>query len=1370
MASFASVFLRLHPDGSALGPETRKVVKDQTRNLPPVKVPLDADDAKAKAKVAKFSADLAKLGSKVTTARMQLAGDVQAQAALARLQVNLATLGKGDHTAKVKLDGGAKIESQLLGLEAQFARVGERTKTVRSETDSLGRSLIKTASSFAGASDAASLFSRDTGIAAKAMAGLSLATGVLLPVVAGLIVTAGGLGAAFAGTAVAAGIFGKVASGVFKEASDAAQKYQAAQLAASKATTAAAKASAAAAKKQAFEGLSKPIRTLAISIIGVQDEWKRFLNQVSPGVVGVAEKAIGLIPKALELIKPTLGPVEVALRRVLDLIDKGLNNPAFGAGLTRFAKAGAQEIVPLAHIVGNLAHGFAGLAIAFEPAGRKIIGGLERLTASFARWGSTVSTHSGFQSLIQEAQQYAPPILAALRNIADAIVHVVSDLAGSQSLVPFYARVLPPLTHFLDVLITAHPALVQFAFYALAGASALNKVGRGISGLVLGFAGIGKAGSLFAGLAGKIGLVATAERGAAAAAGEAAIATKGAAVAAGEASVASKGFLAGLAGLLGPLGAVALAVGAVALATHGFKGTEDTLGQSIDRQVKAAGYSVSAYQQLAKQTDVLSGGSARVHQAMATVAQGFGDTGVAAAAASVKEQFLIKVHAAMLEAASNLSGRMATLQGQFGLTSAGAAQLAAKAGVTAQQLAASGASGQGAYRKIVTYANGVGQATVESIRLATASDRVKSALDKVSGGILGNQQALVTWRQAQQSALQAINASNTGLKGQSAAALQAKQAVIQSTGAAIDLANAEAKQKGGMDRATGTIRDQIKWLQQHGDHSIFARREVEALREALATLKSKHIDIAVSGNGHWTVMRAGSGPGIRGGAATGGHIRGPGGPTEDKAGLYALSNDEWVIRAHAATGYGDRAMAAVNRGQATILYPGMAEGGAVGGTYTGTPSGAGRFGQSKYKQTVQIVEAATAAATAAGIKSAQLAANARGFGVGKGGNQGLARYAASYGTGLNHPYVWGGNTPAGWDCSGFSKWCYNHYGYSPPRTSQTQQLWARPSGDIPGALVFFYGSGGTASHVGISLGHGNYVGADNPGVGTVIHSSAGNSGFGIPPGGFAAGGKVGGGKGKKPVDPQQRHWLSVLAHDVTKLRGDEKHAVARRKVLRRSLDISQLWFLRHPKAKPGTIDFNEHQKSLRHARAALAGFNRREAAVEGRLRREIALLRRLTGEPVGKRYGGPGKGPGPGQDPGGGDGGGGGDIGGGGGDTGGGGTGPVQMAGPIPAWLLPYAQGGINPEGDQVVVGASPGGTPGMGGGFAWAGTGAAHSGSWGGMGGGGVEGLLQELVEHARTGNQIARGAPAAAGVAFGQGVRGLGRDAALFAGKAPR
>jgi peptidoglycan hydrolase CwlO-like protein len=74
-------------------------------------------------------------------------------------------------------------------------------------------------------------------------------------------------------------------------------------------------------------------------------------------------------------------------------------------------------------------------------------------------------------------------------------------------------------------------------------------------------------------------------------------------------------------------------------------------------------------------------------------------------------------------------------------------------------------------------------------------------------------------------------------------------------------------------------------------------------------------------------------------------------------------------------------------------------------------------------------------------------------------------------------YVYGGTTPSGFDCSGFTRYVYAHFGINLPRTSDEQFGTGTPvSIDKlqPGDLVFF-GDGGDVSHVGMYVGDGCYI-------------------------------------------------------------------------------------------------------------------------------------------------------------------------------------------------------------------------------------------------------------------------------------------------------
>jgi cell wall-associated NlpC family hydrolase len=82
---------------------------------------------------------------------------------------------------------------------------------------------------------------------------------------------------------------------------------------------------------------------------------------------------------------------------------------------------------------------------------------------------------------------------------------------------------------------------------------------------------------------------------------------------------------------------------------------------------------------------------------------------------------------------------------------------------------------------------------------------------------------------------------------------------------------------------------------------------------------------------------------------------------------------------------------------------------------------------------------------------------------------------------LGVPYVYGGSSPSGFDCSGLVMYVYAQLGISLPHYTVAQWNATEPiSSPAPGDLVFFNGLG----HVGIYIGGGQFV--DAPHTGSVV--------------------------------------------------------------------------------------------------------------------------------------------------------------------------------------------------------------------------------------------------------------------------------------------
>ncbi|MCL6626003.1 C40 family peptidase [Alicyclobacillus shizuokensis] len=91
--------------------------------------------------------------------------------------------------------------------------------------------------------------------------------------------------------------------------------------------------------------------------------------------------------------------------------------------------------------------------------------------------------------------------------------------------------------------------------------------------------------------------------------------------------------------------------------------------------------------------------------------------------------------------------------------------------------------------------------------------------------------------------------------------------------------------------------------------------------------------------------------------------------------------------------------------------------------------------------------------------------------------QAVVNYAKQF---VGDPYLYGGESTSGWDCSGLVQAVYAHFGIKLPRTAAGQaQVGQKISvSDLqPGDLVFFNTTGDVYSHVGIWAGGGQFISA-----------------------------------------------------------------------------------------------------------------------------------------------------------------------------------------------------------------------------------------------------------------------------------------------------
>ena len=106
--------------------------------------------------------------------------------------------------------------------------------------------------------------------------------------------------------------------------------------------------------------------------------------------------------------------------------------------------------------------------------------------------------------------------------------------------------------------------------------------------------------------------------------------------------------------------------------------------------------------------------------------------------------------------------------------------------------------------------------------------------------------------------------------------------------------------------------------------------------------------------------------------------------------------------------------------------------------------------------------------------------------------QQIAWYAYQY---LGCPYSWGGRDPSGFDCSGFVSYVYAHFGITLNRVAQDQAKngYGVSASELqPGDILCFYSGSSYIGHVGIYIGFGKFIHAQNSATGVVITDLAGH--------------------------------------------------------------------------------------------------------------------------------------------------------------------------------------------------------------------------------------------------------------------------------------
>jgi phage-related protein len=438
-----------------------------------VEIQVKASDT-AKPDLTDLKAKLDELGAKVETAKVDV-DDADGTAKLLAMNAKLAALNAKVANPRISISGAAKAEADLAALDAQMRNAGTASEGAKTRFGAFGQAVNALTLGVPGGISEMTMFQ-------KAVAGLGVATGLGEPLVAGLTVAVGSLGAGLVSAGAGLGAFGVIAKANLGAAGTAAKQVQTAQDTYNASIAAGMpKAKAYAAEQKAialaYAELTPAQITLSKQVGNLSNQWQGFTASFAPMISGMLSKiqpVLGTIFGAIGKLATSAGNAISALLPSLDMAIKGSGFQKF---IQMLADNAGPAIVKIGVAIGHVATGIGGILSAFMPMSQGMLSGVDKITAAFAKWGTTLSSHTGFQSMMSTFKTETPQAIAVLKNLAIVVKNVVSGMAGlatgSNSMT--LLNVLKPLSGILASL-SKNTDLVRIGLYLLAAADAGKKL------------------------------------------------------------------------------------------------------------------------------------------------------------------------------------------------------------------------------------------------------------------------------------------------------------------------------------------------------------------------------------------------------------------------------------------------------------------------------------------------------------------------------------------------------------------------------------------------------------------------------------------------------------------------------------------------------------------------------------------------------------------------------------------------------------------------------------------------------------------------------------------------------------------------------
>jgi hypothetical protein len=211
-----------------------------------------------------------------------------------------------------------------------------------------------------------------------------------------------------------------------------------------------------------YKDLTKHHKELTAAAKGYESALKTLKGAWDSWIAAIAPTALNLITQFFKLIAsilPRLTPIFKAFADVASGALNGLSDWVKGSGGTSVLKwiqsFGAASFDKILHILGNVAQTLLNLLMAFSPLASDMLGWLDKLTAGWVTWSSTLASNPQFQQFIQYVRDNGPLVWNALVGLGKALIAIGVAIA------PLGPPLLGIITSFSNFISMMDPGKLQ---------------------------------------------------------------------------------------------------------------------------------------------------------------------------------------------------------------------------------------------------------------------------------------------------------------------------------------------------------------------------------------------------------------------------------------------------------------------------------------------------------------------------------------------------------------------------------------------------------------------------------------------------------------------------------------------------------------------------------------------------------------------------------------------------------------------------------------------------------------------------------------------------------------------------------------------